>query len=621
MPRPKSSSSRTAGSSAQSPTWRFAEQALKEVFSRRSCPRGPTQGDEILRAATVLVRGLPADRRTAADRRFAVDAFEPGRTSRFESGYSGWRPSARQLAENGPSSVAKLRTAQSPPQRPRVRGLHARGARVAARRLRPASWRLIAALVAAAAASVVLFSGAPASASEACVAGARASADGRLSSSVTISVRCEADATVSVSLPGGDRAVFDVDGGEDHSVVAGRAYLCSGASPLAQLEANGPAYTELVPITGLGQLPACDVLLKPGVTEVVWAGPSQPIEHALAPLAPAVGSRATTLTISTSRLRAGFVPGLAVWASDEDAPWRWSGWGDGVPPALHGLQTLERGHTYLVVSDTERAWTFPPAPQRPSYFDDAQVVSFYGYPGVPVMGALGAYGPDEVAKRLKALSAEYDALNGPRGVIPAFHLIVAVAQATAQEDGTYLGRLEDDAIEAYVEAARRHRMLLFIDVQIGWSDPLYEVELLERFLVEPFVHLALDPEFATGGLGVAPGELIGSLAAEDVNRVQEYLAGLTREHGLPPKILVLHQFVDYMLLNRDQWDEVPEVELTVDMDGYGWDQDKLTKYDVYALQPASDRAAIKLFFDWDTPLLSPERLQALLNPPDLVIYQ
>ena len=164
-------------------------------------------------------------------------------------------------------------------------------------------------------------------------------------------------------------------------------------------------------------------------------------------------------------------------------------------------------------------------------------------------------------------------------------------------------------------------MLLFIDVQIGWSDPLYEVELLERFLVEPFVHLALDPEFATGGLGVAPGELIGSIAAEDVNRVQEYLAGLTREHGLPPKILVLHQFVDYMLLNRDQWDEVPEVELTVDMDGYGWDQDKLTKYDVYALQPASDRAAIKLFFDWDTPLLSPERLQALLNPPDLVIYQ
>jgi len=94
-----------------------------------------------------------------------------------------------------------------------------------------------------------------------------------------------------------------------------------------------------------------------------------------------------------------------------------------------------------------------------------------------------------------------------------------------------------------------------------------------------------------------------------------------RAGGLPPKILVLHQFLDSMLRDRDDYADVPDVELTIDMDGYGLDRDKLTKYDIYALQPASERSAMKLFFDWDAPLLTPARLQQLRNPPDLVIYQ
>ena len=48
---------------------------------------------------------------------------------------------------------------------------------------------------------------------------------------------------------------------------------------------------------------------------------------------------------------------------------------------------------------------------------------------------------------------------------------------------------------------------------------------------------------------------------------------------------------------------------------------KLTKYEWYALAPYAERAAIKLFYDWDAPLLTPERVQALERPPDLVIYQ
>ena len=288
--------------------------------------------------------------------------------------------------------------------------------------------------------------------------------------------------------------------------------------------------------------------------------------------------------------------------------------------------------------DTPIAEILPP-PLPPSVFEEAQVVSFYGYPGIPVMGELGMHSPRDAIDRVARVAAEYDALNGDRGVLPALHLIVAVAHPYPGPDGRYLGRMERPLLDAYVEAARDRGALLFVDVQIGWSDPLTEVRWLEDALREPFVHLALDPEFATASRGAAPGGVIGSLGAADVNAVQRYLAGLVREHRLPPKILVLHQFLPSMLTGTGDWEDWAEVELTVDMDGFGGQYAKLTKYDLFALSDYSERPAIKLFYHWDAPVLTPAQLQGLAwvpqgphasyrgdevrlrHPPDLVIYQ
>ncbi len=256
----------------------------------------------------------------------------------------------------------------------------------------------------------------------------------------------------------------------------------------------------------------------------------------------------------------------------------------------------------------------------PSVFEDAQVVSFYGYPGIGFMGALGLYSPAQALEQVARVAAEYEALGG-REAQPALHLIVAVAQARPQPDGSYLARMDEAVIADYVEAARAAGALLFLDVQIGWSDPLAEVQRLEWALREPFVHLALDPEFATRARGLAPGTVIGSLDAADVNAVQRYLAGLVEARRLPPKVLVLHQFLADMLGRPELYEDVPEVELVVDMDGFGGQSVKLNHYDAYALAPYSERPAIKLFYHWDEPLFSPAQLQALERPPDLVIYQ
>lgn len=256
-----------------------------------------------------------------------------------------------------------------------------------------------------------------------------------------------------------------------------------------------------------------------------------------------------------------------------------------------------------------------------SVFDRADVVALYGVPGVPVMGALGRFAPRDAVREATRLAAQYDAVNGDRGAVPALHLIVAVAQDSPMPDGSYLVRLSREVIEPYVEVTSDTGALLFLDVQIGWADPLAEVRRLEWALMEPHVHLALDPEFATRTLHAAPGQVIGTLGASDVNAVQQYLATLVEVRELPHKTLVLHQFMDDMLTGTEQYTAVPMIEIVIDMDGYGGQYAKLSTYDVYALGRYAEHPALKLFFEWDTPLLTPAQLGALPHPPALVIYQ
>ena len=258
---------------------------------------------------------------------------------------------------------------------------------------------------------------------------------------------------------------------------------------------------------------------------------------------------------------------------------------------------------------------------QPSYLRDAQVLSFYGHPGAPALGVLGFEEPAEIADDIAAWAAAYDRLNGTREVIGAFHVITGVSQAHRTSDGTWLGRLSAERIAEYVEVAREHGMLVFLDTQIGWSDPLAEVQLLERFLREPFVHVALDPEFATRRQGIRPGLVIGSVTAEEVNEVQRYLAALVQAEGLPPKILMVHQFTPYMLRDRAAIEDFDAVDLSIDMDGFGLIAVKEAGYKAFAVPAPSEWPAFKLFFDYDTPLMTPEQVLGLDPPPDLIIYQ
>ena len=284
-------------------------------------------------------------------------------------------------------------------------------------------------------------------------------------------------------------------------------------------------------------------------------------------------------------------------------------WGERLLPRQRLLYASSQRGVWL--------WSSPVTLDPPA----AQIVAFYGHPGVPAMGVLGHGTPAEIAAQMAVWVDRYDRLNGPRGAIGAFHLITGVAQANPTTDGTWIYRLSHERIATYVEAAREHGMLLFLDNQIGWSDPLAEVQLLEDFLKEPFVHMALDPEFATAPLGVRPGLAIGGITGDQVNEVLEYLSALVESEGLPTKILMVHQFAERMLHDREVIEPQPGVELSIDMDGIGTPRAKLRGYRLFAITEPSQLPTFKLFFTQDTPLMTPEEIQAMEPVPDVVIYQ
>ena len=262
------------------------------------------------------------------------------------------------------------------------------------------------------------------------------------------------------------------------------------------------------------------------------------------------------------------------------------------------------------------------APLPPTILEDALVVSVYGHPGFCVMGELGCHtDPGDAVQAARSLAEQYDALNGDQPTIAALHLIVDVAQANPGRDGAYLVQMPLEAIAGWVEVARDERILLFLDIQIGWGDMFEHVVRLEPFLSEPFVHLAIDPEFATKSRGGRPGEVIGTLAADEVNRVQHYLRDLVVRTEGPSKVLVLHQFMASMLTRPHEIETVDGVEVVVDMDGWGPPHPKIAGYEAYALAPYSARPAFKLFNHWDEPLMTPAEVMGMSTPPAYVIYQ
>jgi hypothetical protein len=144
--------------------------------------------------------------------------------------------------------------------------------------------------------------------------------------------------------------------------------------------------------------------------------------------------------------------------------------------------------------------------------------------------------------------------------------------------------------------------------------------VLRPFLERQHVHLALDPEFAMSPT-TTPGRQIGSIAAEDINWAIGYLADIALAHRFENRVLIVHQFTDTMIRDKDAIELNDRVDLTIMMDGFGGPGLKISQYRRYITEDPVQYAGIKLFYKQDRPLMSPADVLALDPVPDVVVYQ
>ncbi len=277
-------------------------------------------------------------------------------------------------------------------------------------------------------------------------------------------------------------------------------------------------------------------------------------------------------------------------------------------------------------SSTQRLWPVKTVyPNAGALLPFNRIVAYYGNFYSKGMGVLGEYPTDQLLAMLDAEVQKWEAADPTTPVIPAIHYIVVVAQAGAGKEGKYILRMPDDQIDHALALAKQAHGIVFLDVQVALSTLQYELPMLEKYLKMPQVHLAIDPEFSMKN-GNRPGTVIGTFDATDINYAAEYLAGLVRENHLPPKILVVHRFTYAMVTNYKNIRPLPEVQIVMDMDGFG---SKAKKYGTYSRVIAPEPVqftGIKLFYKNDARppadgLLTPAEVLNLTPAPIYIQYQ
>ena len=282
-----------------------------------------------------------------------------------------------------------------------------------------------------------------------------------------------------------------------------------------------------------------------------------------------------------------------------------------VPPAATTTPSLWPPHT-----------VYPNAGARLPF---ERIIAYYGNFYSKGMGVLGQYPQDEIVTRLQQVTNEWQMADASTTATPAIDYIAVVAQGTPGADGKYRLRMPADQIQKAIDLAHQVKGITILDVQVGLSDLQTELPFLEQYLSMPDVHLALDPEFSMK-TGAAPGKVIGTMGAMDINFAAQYLANIVKKYNLPPKILIVHRFTLPMVTHYKEIKPLPEVQIVMDADGWGQQVLKNKVYQQVITAEPVQFAGIKLFYKNDvrTPgslLLTPEQVLKLSPRPSFIQYQ
>lgn len=280
----------------------------------------------------------------------------------------------------------------------------------------------------------------------------------------------------------------------------------------------------------------------------------------------------------------------------------------------------------LANNDTTGKWPAKaPYPLPGATLPYKRIVAFYGNLYSKKMGILGEIPKDEMLKKLKGEVAKWQAADSSLPVIPALHYIAVTAQGAGGKDGKYRYRMPFNQIDTIMNWAKEINALVFVDIQVGHSTVKDEVPQLEKYLQMPNVNLGIDPEFSLKN-GEVPGTRIGTFNADDVNHAVDFLAEIVRKNNLPPKILIVHRFTQGMVKGYENIKKLPEVQVVMDMDGWGNKIFKRSTYLRYIYKEPVQFTGFKLFYHNDTKtgadqLYTPQEILKFTPKPVYIQYQ
>lgn len=280
---------------------------------------------------------------------------------------------------------------------------------------------------------------------------------------------------------------------------------------------------------------------------------------------------------------------------------------------------------HMANGDTTGRWPVKgPNPLPGAILPFNRVVAYYGNLFSTRMGALGEFPKNEMLKKLKDEVVRWEKADSLTPVIPALHYIAVTAQGAPGKDGKYRLRMPFHQIDTIYNWAKEINALTFVDVQVGHSTLQSEIPEFDEYLKRPDFHLGIDPEFSMKG-GERPGSVIGTFNANDINWVIDHLGKIVRDNNLPPKMLVIHRFTNNMVMNAKNIKLTPEVQVVIDMDGWGDKALKAGTWKRFINEEPVQFAGFKLFYKNDLKkggsLYTPAELVRFTPRPMYIQYQ
>lgn len=283
-----------------------------------------------------------------------------------------------------------------------------------------------------------------------------------------------------------------------------------------------------------------------------------------------------------------------------------------------------------VVPPAPTGWPVPissaPHPLTGALLPYDRIIAYYGNFYSAQMGVLGQYPVPQMLAMLASTTAMWNAADPTTPAVPAIDYIAVTAQGSPGADGKYRLRMPASQIDEAIDLANQVHGIVFLDIQVGLSTVENEVPILEEYLKMPQVELALDPEFDMHN-GQRPGTVIGTMDASDINWAANYLAQLVTQYNLPPKILVVHRFTQAMVTHTSAIQPLPQVQIVMDMDGFGSPAKKTTTYVDFVAGEPVQFTGIKLFYHNDaTPnigghLMNPAEVLKFAPQPSYIQYE